>query len=85
MCLTETHVSETITDSELRMDGYNMEKCCTVNNRTGGILMLALNIIGYANIKKLVTDNFAWILLHFSCVTHRIARMPSFRHILKNT
>lgn len=37
-CLNETHVTEDVTDNEIKIQNYNICRTNTTNNRTGGLI-----------------------------------------------
>lgn len=56
VCLSETHVTEEITEAELKIISYKIKKCCI------GILMFIKNNINYENVKRQTVENFIWII-----------------------
>ena len=62
MCLTETRITEEIYDHEIKINGYQHERCDSYTRRTGGVLILIRNDIKYSVIKKEYKDPGVWLL-----------------------
>ncbi|KAJ8971063.1 hypothetical protein NQ317_002755, partial [Molorchus minor] len=62
LCLSETHVDDDITDSELKIAGYNYEKCVTTNRRTGGILIYISDNYKYKVKETQNLLNYLWLI-----------------------
>jgi exonuclease III len=62
LCLSETHLTKTITDKEIRINGYNYEQCPSENTRTGGVIIFIKQRHKYkVNDIKSVSDHM-WML-----------------------
>jgi hypothetical protein len=49
LCLCETHITDKITPSEIKLDGYKFEQCCSFNSRTGGAVIFIKDIKSFEN------------------------------------
>lgn len=62
ICLTETHIVDTIDQKELQIHGYTLENCVSDNTRTGGVLILIQSNIKYKVLRNEVSGNYSWML-----------------------
>lgn len=61
ICLTETHVTDEIGDTELKIDNYKLVRCNSSNSRTGGLLTYIREQIQYNIIKIKEIEKNIWI------------------------
>lgn len=61
LCLTETHITDEIEDSELFLDNYKLIRTNSQNYRTGGVLTYIQNDIDYKLLYSENIDNNVWI------------------------
>jgi exonuclease III len=62
VCLTETHVTEEITSSELNIKNFRLEQCCTENIRTGGVMIYVKKGIKYEVEKIERIEDYVWMV-----------------------
>lgn len=60
--LAETHVTSEIEPKELHVDGYRLEKCVTLNRRTGGVLALIREGLSCRVLVNQSMEEFVWVL-----------------------
>jgi exonuclease III len=63
LCLSETHLTKTITDKEIRINGYNYEQCPSENTRTGGVIIFIKRNKYKVNDIKSVSDHICMYCL----------------------
>jgi exonuclease III len=63
LCLSETHLTKTITDKEIRINGYNYEQCPSENTRTGGVIIFFKRNKYKVNDIKSVSDHICMYCL----------------------
>jgi exonuclease III len=63
LCLSETHLTKTITDKEIRINGYNYEQCPSENTRTGGVIIFIKRHKYKVNDIKSVSDHICMYCL----------------------
>lgn len=62
ICLVETHVDSQISEKEIKIEGYQSEKCLTSNRRTGGILVYVKNGYNYKILRSDKIEPYLWTL-----------------------
>jgi hypothetical protein len=96
VCLTETHVTEEITSSELNIKNFRLEQCCTENIRTGGVMIYVKKGIKYEVEKIERIEDYVWMVslkinladenyLLTAFTTRQINRKLDLSVILKST
>lgn len=62
VCLSETHVTEDINASELKLHGYKTINCLSNNKRTGGVLVFIKDSLNY-KLKHIGHKDYLWIII----------------------
>lgn len=60
--MSETHVTDDISESELKIEGYRIELCKSTNKRTGGVIALINNGIKYKMRNNECVQDSVWLL-----------------------
>lgn len=61
ICLTETHVTDDISETELKIENYDMVQCITRNGRTGGVMTFVQKKIKFETITNKNINQNVWI------------------------
>jgi exonuclease III len=61
-CLSETHVTEDITNSELQILGYNYANCKSASRHTGGVMIYVRKDLKFNIILNHTIDRTLWVL-----------------------
>lgn len=59
--LNETHLTDEVEDNEVRVRGFDLIRCDSDSNHTGGVVVYINKKIKYRNVKRIRTE-FAWIV-----------------------
>lgn len=62
ICLSETHITNTIHKSELIIENYRLENCLSISRHTGGVSMYIREDLKYSRIIEEVLDYNYWIM-----------------------
>jgi exonuclease III len=74
LCLSETHLTKTITNKEIKINGYNYEQCPSENTITGGVIIFIKQRHKY---KVRGDQEGLFKLVTLNCILNRITGVTS--------
>jgi exonuclease III len=60
-CLTETHITDSISQNEIEIENYEVIICLSHSSHTGGCLIYIRKPIKYKSLQNIVFNNNTWI------------------------
>lgn len=60
--LSETHITEDISEREINMQGYNIIRCNSHSRHTGGVVIYVRKNTRFKQLKNFNVDNELWLL-----------------------